>query len=292
MHKELNSIAIFIAVVDEGGFSKAAEKVGLTNSVISHHVTKLEESLGVTLLYRSTRQLKLSDKGREFYTVASKALKSIEEAATDINSEDSDPSGQLHIAMPAFVPDRRLQELIWDFADLYKNLELKLSFSDDQKSLIEDGFDIAFRLGKLESSGMMSRRILDVELMLVASPKLISKSKKITKPSDIAEMSCISLNQLRWRVSLSKGNMNEEISISKNRIEVDNIYAARDAAIAGLGLIPLPLGLCEQEMADSKLVRILPQWQLSSIPLFALWNNKARRNSVVRRLLTFLTDNY
>lgn len=292
MHKELNSIAIFIAVVDEGGFSKAAEKVGLTNSVISHHVTKLEESLGVTLLYRSTRQLKLSDKGREFYKVASKALKSIEEAATDINSEDSDPSGQLHMAMPAFVPDKRLMELVWEFANLYENLELKLSFSDDQKSLIEDGFDIAFRLGKLESSGMMSRKILDVELMLVASPKLISKSKKITKPSDIVELSCISLNQIRWRVSLSKGNMNEEISISKNRIEVDNIYAARDAAVAGLGLIPLPLGLCEQEIADSKLVRILPQWQLSSIPLYALWNNKARRNSIVRRLLTHLTDNY
>ncbi len=292
MYKELNSIAIFIAVVDEGGFSKAAEKVGLTNSVISHHVTKLEESLGVTLLYRSTRQLKLSDKGQEFYTVASNALKSIEEAATEINSEGSDPSGQLHIAMPAFVPDQRLQALIWEFADLYKNLELKVSFSDDQKSLIEDGFDIAFRLGNLQSSGMMSRKILDVELMLVASPKLISNSKKITEPSDIVEMSCISLNQVRWSVFLSKGNMNEEVHISNKRIEVDNIYAARDAAVAGLGLIPLPLGLCGQEIADSKLVRILPEWQLSAIPLYAIWNNKARRNSVVRRLLSYLTDNY
>ena len=90
MYKKLNSIAIFLAVVDEGGFSKAAEKVGLTNSVISHHVTKLEESLGVTLLYRSTRHVKLSDKGQEFYTVASSALKSIEEAAINLNFEASD----------------------------------------------------------------------------------------------------------------------------------------------------------------------------------------------------------
>jgi DNA-binding transcriptional LysR family regulator len=292
MHKELNSIAIFIAVVDEGGFSKAAEKVGLTNSVISHHVTKLEESLGVTLLYRSTRQLKLSDQGQEFYTVASDALKLIEEAAMNLTSEGSDPSGQLHIAMPAFVPDPRLQELIWEFANLYENLELRISFSDDQKSLIQDGFDIAFRLGELESSSMISRKILDVELTLVASPELISKSKTIANPSDIAEMSCISLGQMRWSVSLIKGNMREEIQINNKRIEVDNIYAARDAAIAGLGLIPLPLGLCQQEIADSKLTQVLPEWHLSSIPLYALWNNKARRNSVTRRLLSFLTDNY
>jgi len=292
MHKELNSIAIFIAVVDEGGFSKAAEKVGLSNSVISHHVTKLEESLGVTLLYRSTRQLKLSDKGQEFYTVASSALKLIEDATLDLNSEDSEPSGQMRIAMPAFVPDPRLQELIWEFAKCYENLELQISFSDDQKSLIQDGFDIAFRLGRLESSGIISRKILDVELTLVGSPELIAKSKKITKPSDIAGMNCISLGQVRWSVSLLKGDMKEQIQIDNKRIEVDNIYAARDAAVAGLGLIPLPLGLCQQEIANSKLVQVLPEWHLSSIPLYAIWNNKARRNSVTRRLLSFITDHY
>lgn len=292
MHKELNSIAIFIAVVDEGGFSKAAEKIGLSKSVISHHVTKLEESLGVTLLYRSTRHVKLSDKGQDFYAVASNALASLEDAAAEINAEGSDPSGQLQIAMPAFVPDPRLQQLIWEFANLYENLDLKISFSDDQKSLIEDGFDIAFRLGKLESSGMMSRKMLDVELMLVASPTLLSNSKEITQPRDLVDMSCVSLNQLRWQVSLSKGNMNEEIQINNKRIEVDNIYAARDAAVAGLGLIPLPLGLCQQEINESKLVRVLPDWQLSAIPLYAVWNNKARRNSVTRRLLSYLTDNY
>lgn len=292
MHKELNSIAIFVAVVDEGGFGKAAEKVGLSNSVISHHVTKLEESLGATLLYRSTRHVTLSDAGQDFYAVASSALKSIEEAAIDLKSEGSDPSGQLQIAMPAFVPDPRLQELIWNFASLYENVDLKISFSDDQKKLIQDGFDIAFRLGRLESSGMISRKIVDIELILVAAPELIAKAKKIAHPSDIVDLDCISLNQIRWNVTLSKGNMNEEVPMSKQRIVVDNIYAARDAAVAGLGMIPLPLGLCEQEITDLKLLRVLPEWKISTIPLHAVWNNKARPNSLTRRLLSFLSDNY
>lgn len=292
MYKELNSIAIFVAVVDEGGFSKAAEKVGLTNSVISHHVTKLEESLGATLLYRSTRQITLSDKGQDFYNVASSAIKSIDEAAMDLRSEGSDPSGQLRIAMPAFVPDPRLQELIWSFASRYENVDLKISFSDEQKKLIQDGFDIAFRLGKLESSSMISRKIVDIELILVGSPELISRAEKISEPSDIADIDCISLNQFRWSVTLSKGNRNEEVPIINKRIVVDNIYAARDAAVAGLGLIPLPLGLCEQEIAAKTLVRVLPEWNISTIPLQAVWNNKARPNSLTRRLLSFISDNY
>ncbi len=292
VHKELNSIAIFIAVVDEGGFSKAAEKLGLTNSVISHHVSKLEESLGETLLYRSTRQIKLSDKGEDFYAVTSAALKSIEEAASDLNSESDDPSGQLKIAMPAFVPDPKLQELIWEFARQYENVDLKISFSDDQKKLIQDGFDIAFRLGSLESSGMISRKIIDIDLMLIASPKLIAKYKNIVKPKDLTKLDCIALNQLQWRVKLSRGDMHEDIQIHNNRIEVDNIYAARDAAVAGLGLIPLPLGLCQQEINESKLVRVLPEWTISSVPLHAVWSNKARRNSLTRRLLSYLTEHY
>lgn len=292
MYKELNSIAIFVAVVDAGGFSKAAEKVGLSNSVISHHVSKLEESLGATLLYRSTRQLTLSDKGQDFYTVASNAIQSIEDATADIRADGDDPSGQLHIAMPAFVPDPRLQQLIWDFTNHYEHVDLKLSFSDDQKKLIEDGFDIAFRLGSLESSGIFSRKIVDVELILVASPELLSQGKEIKKPIDISGINCISLSQLRWSITLFKGNKKEEVPIGNKRIVVDNIHAARDAAVAGLGLIPLPLGLCEKEMAEGKLVRILPEWSISTIPLHAVWNNKARRNSLTRRLLSFLADNY
>ena len=106
--------------------------------------------------------------------MASNAIKSIEDATTDIRADGDDPSGQLHIAMPAFVPDSRLQQLIWDFTSLYENVDLKISFSDDPKKLIQDGFDIAFRLGKLESSGIFSRKIVDVQLKLTGFPRTAS----------------------------------------------------------------------------------------------------------------------
>lgn len=291
MHKELSAIAIFVAVAEEGGFSKAADKLGLSNSVISHHVSKLEGELGITLLYRSTRQVALSDQGRDFYEIASSALKSIEEAVININTNSDDPSGSLHIAMPSFMPDPHLQELIWDFASLFSNVEMTISYSDDRKELIPDGFDIAFRLGVNESSGMIARKLADIELVLVASPAMLNKAKRPTKPADIVNLSCISLNQMSWNITLSKGNIDKNVEATNERIRVDNIYAARDAAIAGLGMIPLPLGLCQQGIIDQRLERILPEWQIQPIPFHAVWNNKARRNSLTRRLITFIEDN-
>jgi len=95
VYKELSAVAVFVAVAEEGGFSKAADKLGVTNSVVSHHVSKLEQALGVALLYRSTRQVSLSDQGRTFYAIASDALKLIEQAAVDITAEGSDPTGSL-----------------------------------------------------------------------------------------------------------------------------------------------------------------------------------------------------
>ena len=275
MYKELSAIAIFVAVVEEGGFSEAADKLGVTNSVISHHVSKLEKRLGVTLLYRSTRQVSLSDQGRNFYEVASVALKSIEQAAVDLTAEGTDPSGSLNIAMPSFVPNPRLQELIWDFANHYPGVELRVSFSDDRQELIPDGFDVAFRLGPIESSAIMTRKMADIELILVASPDLLSKVKKITQPIDLASLDCISFNQFDWKITLSKGRVKKTVGVRNIRLEVDNIYAARDAAIAALGVIPLPLELCQQEIAEHRLVPVLPEWTISTIPLSAIWNNKS-----------------
>ncbi len=289
MHKDLSSIAIFVAVAEEGGFSKAAEKLNLTNSVISHHVSKLEGRLGVTLLYRSTRQVALSEPGKAFYQVAADALKQIETATTALTADGGEPSGSLRIAMPSFVPDLRLQQALWAFAKQYPKVETSISFSDNKKGLISDGFDIAFRLGSLESSGMVAKKIADVHMLLVASPDFKTKHEQpIEVPEDIAECACIALAQLQWKLLLSNGDAQHTVEIQNRRIEVDNIYAAKEAVLAGLGVIPLPQSLCQEDIDRGRLVHLLPDWELEKIPLHAVWSNEARRNSLTRRLLSHL----
>jgi DNA-binding transcriptional LysR family regulator len=289
LHKDLSSIAIFVAVAEEGGFSKAAEKLNLTNSVISHHVSKLEGRLGVTLLYRSTRQVALSEPGKAFYKVASDALKQIESATAALTADGGEPSGSLRIAMPSFVPDIRLQQAIWEFAKQYPKVETSISFSDDKKGLISDGFDIAFRLGALESSGMVAKKIADIRMLLVASPDFKTQhDEPIETPEDVAECACIALAQLQWKLVLSNNETQRTIEIQNRRIEVDNIYAAKEAVLAGLGVIPLPEGLCQKELDQGRLVHLLPDWDLGKIPLHAVWSNEARRNSLTRRLLSHL----
>jgi len=139
---------------------------------------------------------------------------------------------------------------------------------------------------------MTARKMADIELILVASPSLLSNASKVTQPKDLANLNCISFNQFKWKITLFKGTVNETVGVRNIRLEVDNIYAARDAAIAGIGIIPLPLGLCQQEIAEHRLERVLPEWAISTIPLNAIWNNKALRNSLTRRLITFIDNGY
>lgn len=290
MNKYLQSMATFVTVAEAGSFSKAAGKLELSNSVVSHHITRLEEKLGVTLFYRTTRRVSLSDQGREFYNVASKALSDLEGAIEDLTTDSENPKGSLSIAMPSFLPDKRIETLIWKFAERHENINLNMDYSDDRQELISGGYDIGFRLGSLESTSLMARKISEIEIALVASPKLLKTGIRISTPRDIPENYCISIKQIPRYLTVKKSRKTETIDFSNYRIQVDNIHAARDAAVFGLGITPLPVSLFEGELKTKKLERVLPDWKIAAVPLFAVWNNKARRNSLTRRLLTFITD--
>ena len=288
MHRDLQSIAIFVAVAEQGSFSKAAKRLGLTNSVISHHVSKLEEKLGITLLYRSTRKVALTDQGRTLYEAAFHSLGTVEDAVTALTAEGDDPVGALQIAMPAFIPDPTVERLIWEFASRYRGIALNVKYSDELQDLIDGGFDIAFRVGSLEDSGMKSKKLADIFLTLVAAPGLLADRNEITDPEDLVPRDFVSLQQFHDVITLVKSQETRRIAIENSRVRVDNIYAARDAALAGLGMMALPQGLCEKELARGAFTRILPDWQLAPLPLHVVWNNHARRNSLTRRLLSFL----
>lgn len=290
MHKDLPSIAIFVAVAQHRGFSKAAKHLGLTSSVISHHVSRIEDSLGVTLFYRSTRHVSLTDQGRALYDVAAGALGDIEEAVVDLTTVSENPTGALQIAMPSYVPDPGLEARIWQFTARYPRISVRIKYSDDRADLITDGFDLAFRVGAMPDSGMTAVKLAEIDMLLVAAPGLLSGLPPLKTPSDLDALDTIDLEQFPPVITLSKGRATRKVNLKRGRVMVDDIRAAHDAAIAGLGLILLPETLCAASLADGRLQTVLPDWKAAPLPLFAVWNNKARRNSLTRRLLDFLGD--
>ncbi len=290
MHKDLNAISIFVTVAEHGGFNKAAKHLNLTNSVISHHVSKLEEKLGVTLFYRSTRSLSLSDQGRALYAVASNAISDIEHAVSDLKKDGDQLSGSLSITVPIFMPAPRIEELIWAFGKDFPNVSLSLNYSDDRQALIRGGFDLAFRLGALDSSSLIAKKMADIELIFVAAPNFVATVQTTAKPDQFAKLDFVTLTQLGNRFTISKGRVRSSIAFSQSRIEVDSIFASLNVALSGYGIAVLPSSLVKQQLADKKLIRLFEDWAISPIPIYAVCSNKARRHSLVRRLIDYIDD--
>ncbi|MEM1400971.1 MAG: LysR family transcriptional regulator, partial [Pseudomonadota bacterium] len=285
IHRHLNSLAVFVAVVDEGGFSRGASKLRLSPSVASHHVAKLEEALGVALLRRSTRSVTLTAPGRSLYTAAARVL-AITDAACDSIAEDgSNPSGTLRLTLPAKVPDPRLEKAIWAFIERYPNVFVSLTYSDQSLDLIAKEFDIGFRIGPLPDSALKSRKLMEFGMTLVASPSYLAGIARPKTPHDLADTDIIGLENVYDTITLSRGAETITVPIHTHRLMVDAMQAAYQACLAGLGIMWMAESICRDDIDAGRLVEVLPQWSLSRRGLYAVWSGEARRNSLTRRLL-------
>ena len=140
MIEQLRQIAIFAKTVDHGSFRAAARELRLSPSVVSHHISQLEENLGVALLYRSTRKLALTKEGTRLLSAAHQMLEAVDSGLSDISTSASQPAGELRITAPSVLAQSRLTEAIGDFAKLFPGIKLSLNFTDTRHELIEDGF--------------------------------------------------------------------------------------------------------------------------------------------------------
>ena len=159
MIDHLKHMAIFARVVDEGSFRAAAKALGVAPSRVSETVSELEDFLGVTLLYRTTRKIALSNEGRMFYARVTDMLRSAESGLNDLNALSLEPVGALRVSIPAFMSSSTLSTAIAEFSRLHPQVALSLAFSDQRMDLINDGFDVNIRAGWLDDSAMMSRKL-------------------------------------------------------------------------------------------------------------------------------------
>ena len=169
MLDQLRQIAIFAKTVDHGSFRAAARSLRLSPSVLSHHVTQLEQSLGTALIYRSTRKLSLTPDGERLLTAARAMLDAAEAGLQEVSNQRQQPSGMLRVTVPAVLAQSELVDRMANFATGYPNVRLSLDFSDVRRELIGDGFDVAIRMGWLEDSSLKARKLFDVDRRLVAA---------------------------------------------------------------------------------------------------------------------------
>lgn len=290
MIEDYRGLAVFVAVADAGSLSAAGRRLKLSTSVVSHHLSRLEAKLGVTLFFRSTRSMSLTPEGHAALAPARRMVAAGEEALDAVGAGSDEPVGALHITMPAWGERTRLRQALWDFARRHPLVSISLHSSDAPADLVREGFDLAIRLGQLADSSLKTRRIADFERVLVASPAYLAHRKPVRTLEDLAACDFIAISILPPTMTLQRESRAVSFQPEHVRLEVDTIASAKSAILAGLGVQHLPLGEVEEEIASGKLVRVLPQWRLPVLGVYAVWPDIGPQKALTRRLIDFFLD--
>ncbi|MEM9969764.1 MAG: LysR family transcriptional regulator [Pseudomonadota bacterium] len=290
MIDKLRAIAIFSTVVDQGTFRAAALHLGLGPSRVSETVSELEKELGVTLLYRSTRQLSLTHEGRVLHEKAQEMLSTVESGLDAINPTSSDPQGALRVTAPAFVTQTGLMDDFASFARMYPKIDLLFDFSDAPRDLIGDGYDVSIRAGWLEDSELMTRNIGQAGRLLVASPDCVEHHGTPSHPADLEAWNWIRFTVRPNQTELTHESGEVVIVTGKSHVSVNSADSLYEFAARGLGVTAIPENLACRGFARGELVHILPEWSLKSLGFHAVWPDQSRRENLTTLFVRHLAQ--
>lgn len=258
---ELELTRIFVKVAQNGSFSKAALLLKITKSTASKAVTRLEKATGTKLMLRTTRSLTLTAGGRAFYEASLGPIQLLEEAQKSLFGQDSILSGLVKITAPEDLGSFAIAPTIANLAKKNPALSFELVYTDEVVDLVKDGFDLAIRIGKLNESSFKFKKIGDVVLILVASPRYIKTHDKIRQPKDLESQDCISYSgsslSARWNLKTKKGATTVPV---KTRISSNQMTGLVKMAAAGAGVAFVPHYLCRADLERGSLVTVLPEW--------------------------------
>ncbi len=284
---DLNEIAIFVKVVDAGSFTGAAKSLGLPKSTVSRKITQLEERLGVRLLQRTTRTLSLTDTGSAYYNQCSRIISDVEEANIAVTEMQSKPKGLLRLTAPMLFGAEVLSDLVSEFLQNNPEIQLEIMLTDQPLDLIQEGIDVAFRVGQLADSSLIARSLGNVKTITCASPAYIDKHGSPAHPSELHQHTILGWNARNtWEYDTP-----EAISIDlKPKVQVNDALSMRKMALNGLGIARLPAFLCAEDIKDGRLAPILCDWSYSSTPIHALYPSNRHLSVKVRSFVDFIVD--
>jgi DNA-binding transcriptional LysR family regulator len=286
----LTRIRAFIDVVDAEGFSAAARRIGRSKALLSKYVRELEDELGALLLNRTTRQFSLTEAGHVYYRTASEILKEIDNLADLVRAGNADLKGRLRVSAPRTFIDAEIGQSLIDFAKAHPEVSLEIISDDRFVDLIEEGFDMAIRITKLEDSTLIARKLDDFRLHICASPAFLEKSGPIGHPSELSRHACIidtnGRSYSNWRF-VEKDGSGFSVPVG-GPIEVNSPLAAVRAAVSGLGISAVPDFIARPKIAAGTLVPILEDYLTTDRGIYAIYPHRRYLPTKVRTLVDFL----
>jgi len=288
----LLSMAVFKRAVDAGSFAAAARHFGISAEMAGNHVKALEAHLGVRLLNRTTRRMHVTEAGAAYHARCTQILSEIEQAEAEAGSQQAAPSGLLRITGPLTFGELHLRLAINDYMVRYPSVSMDVFLSDRQVNLIDEGFDLAIRIGEPPDSSLIARRLASACLVLCAAPAYLDRHGRPQKPSDLTRHACLVYADLRsprtWRFTAPDGRV-ETVQIT-GYFSSNNPQLLLSLAVAGHGLIFWPSFAVGTDILSGRLIPLLTNWRSRELTIQALYPHRLLLSAKVRTFVDFLAE--
>lgn len=288
---KLLEMTIFVAVVDSNSFVEAADKLNMSKQAISRYIQTLEDRLQVRLLQRTTRKMIVTNEGQTFYWQAKAIINATIEAENTLSLDQASPQGMLRVNVPVSFGILHLAPLWQKFLDKYPQIELDVTLSDRIVNLLEEGYDLAVRIGNLENSSLISRKLTTTRMIIAASPTYIDQYGMPMHPNDLKQHKIIMYSHWakkeQW--SFNKDNTFHSVNL-KASVYCDNGDTCRQIMLQGGGISTQPDFIIGQDIQQGKLVEVLPNYKIENFNIYAVYPSRKLLPLRTRCLIDFLVN--
>ncbi|GDY24462.1 LysR family transcriptional regulator [Agarivorans sp. Toyoura001] len=291
----MNHLALFssfVAVVEHGSFTQAAQHLGKTKAIVSRQVSQLEAQLNSRLISRTTRALSITESGKEVYQRARAILEQVDDLSQYSQQQNEQLSGRLRLSAPQTFGELNLMKILPSFMQKHPQLKVELVLNDRYVDIVEEGFDLAIRIGQLDDSNLIARKIASYQQVLVASPKFVTKHQ-VTHFEQLSTLACIVDSNRRggnkWQFT-RQGSIH---SVKVNpQLNVNSALAAAVAAEQGLGICLSPAFAVQQQLTNGSLVSLFDDYLNDGIGVYAIYPHRQYLTKKVSAFINHLQQHF
>ncbi|MFK3991380.1 MULTISPECIES: LysR family transcriptional regulator [unclassified Psychrobacter] len=291
-----DGISEFVYVADYESFTRAAKELGISTAQVSRQISALEKRLNIKLLYRTTRKVSLTEEGRVFYQHCRGVLDGLDAAEQAVSNLQSKPQGRIKLTAPVTYGEQQLLPLVNDFMVQYRDIEVTAFLSNQKIDLVDGGYDLAIRIGKLSDSTMMAKKLSRRTNFVCAAPAYLEKYGIPHSLSDLSQHNCLLGTRDYWHF-IEDGKINSEKNADKEKnlrvsgsVQYNSGHSLVDAALKGLGIVQLPDYYVQKYLASGELVSLLNNYREPEESIWAIYPHNRHLSPKIRLLVDYLAE--
>lgn len=280
----------FVAVITAGSFKGAGERLGMSTALVSKYVSHLEGRLGARLINRTTRSLSITEIGEVYFQRCQQLLDDVDDLEAVVLDQAVTPKGSLRVTAPRTFGELYLAPLVGEFVSDHPDVSVKMDLNDRFVNIVDEGFDLAIRIGELEDSSLYARKISQTRLCICAAPQYLADATELKAPKDLAHHNCvIDINRRNADMWPLMENGRVELFKVQGHQEVNSALASRQMVLSGVGLALIPEFAVKEDIQEGSLVEVLEQYNVPSIGIYAVYPHNRHLANKVRVFVDFLS---